>query len=752
MATFSSKATDIPSTAQLRDWHRQADYKLVLEAEKAHGQHFDNEQKLLHALSLVMSGNPDQGLPLLNPLRDSAPGNDAWASDLALASLFCGDPEGAATSLLSLTAQDSATAVDLSRLAAVRLAQVRLEDAAALYREATQREPGRAYWHSNLATVLMRLQQWEDALEEFEAALRITPDLEQALNGKRELLLALERGDELISELEQELAAEPQNDRRRRQLARALFRNGRVTDALGCLREGLEDASDLLVLRDSDPAGFPQKQAAQTRLRLAMADMWMQRSAYRRAYAVLENARSFQSDTQAELDSRAIACLIEMQQLELAEQRLADLEQENIGPLAAGLLRGQILTEQEAYSEAESLLRALLANYPGHAGLLCQLGQCLLWTGKLDEAAECFQTAARLQPMALAQLSRTRRWPEDEATLTRMASIADNPLVPEHARISMSFALADSYDRLDQTDTAWHYLATANQLTASQLQYQPAQFQQWVDRNMQTFTQEFFEQMKPVRPAHRQIVFVVGMPRSGTTLVEQILSAHPDVFGAGELDLVPTLTRLLKKVLHSEQHYPECAKELTPTLREEAARYLLHGLDLHDTAHPVIVDKMPHNFVNLGLIASAMPNARVVWVCRDPRDVALSNFQQNFKARHGGMGFAFDLEHLAAQINDQQRIMQHWQKILPLPLLTLRYEALVQQQEEESRRLLAFLDLPWDDAVLRFSEVDRAVRTASAAQVRESMYQSAQGKWRRYESQLQPLVKGLSKATLEGYD
>jgi tetratricopeptide (TPR) repeat protein len=733
----------------LRDWHRQSEYQRVIDAVDKLAGSANPEQRLLQALALVMAGDSSRGLPLLQQARLTTPDNHDWASDRALADLIAGDPEAASATLGRLVAEANATAVDLARLAAVRLGQEQLDAAAALYREATQREPGRPHWHSNLAAVLVRLQRWEEALEEFEVALRLSPDLEQAQAGRRDLLLALERGDEIVDELEQSLASDPEDAHRRLQLARALFRQNRFTDALRCLRDGLESAEALLDQREAD--GYQHRVATQTQLRTALADIWTQRGAHRRALAALESARGLQETPRLDLDCRAVSCLLEMRRYDEAERRLDRLCEDNAAALPVALLRAQCLSEQEQHREAEQLLKELLATYPGHAGLLCQLGQSLLWTGRLDEAADCFLQASRIQPMALAQLTRTRRFPEDEASLARMAGVATNPLIPDSARASMGFALAEAYDRLGRIDDAARCLLEANRLSARQINYQPQRFHTYVNRTMRVFDERLFRAQTPIRDANRKVVLVVGMPRSGTTLVEQILSAHPDVYGAGELDLLPNLGRLMPRVLHSEHPYPECARELTATLREEAARHLLYGLALHDQDHPVIVDKLPHNFVNLGLVASVLPGARIVCVSRDPRDVGLSNFQQNFKARMGGMGYAFDLAHIAAQLNDHHRLMQHWRRVLPTRLYELRYEDLVRDQAGQTRRLLDYLELDWDDAVLRFDTVDRPVRTASVAQVRETIYASACGKWRRYESMLAPMLEALEASTLSDY-
>jgi hypothetical protein len=315
----------------------------------------------------------------------------------------------------------------------------------------------------------------------------------------------------------------------------------------------------------------------------------------------------------------------------------------------------------------------------------------------------------------------------------------------------MAFALSELHGSQRDFEPAAHYLKLANQLSGKDLNYRPQRFHAWIQSHIKVFDEDYFERLEAVRGARRETIFVVGMPRSGTTLVEQILAAHPAVFGAGELDLLPNLVRLMPGVLDSSLSYPQCMRELTPELREQAAQYYLHGLDQYDTEHPAVVDKMPHNFVNLGLIASILPAARIIHVRRDPRDVALSNYQQNFKARHGGMGFAFDLEHIAEQINDYYRIMAHWQAVLPLPVLDIRYEDLVADQAQTTRAMLDFLSLDWDDTVMAFENVERAVRTASVSQVREPLYSSSSGKWRSYQALLEPLLAALDEATLEGW-
>lgn len=239
------------------------------------------------------------------------------------------------------------------------------------------------------------------------------------------------------------------------------------------------------------------------------------------------------------------------------------------------------------------------------------------------------------------------------------------------------------------------------------------------------------------------------MPRSGTSLTEQIFTAHSQVFGAGELDLLPVLGRLMPRAIKSKRPFPGIMLEMTPKLREEAARYYLYGLKQYDEERPYVVGKMSHNFMNLGLIASILPRAKIIHVRRDARDVGLSNYQQNFKARHGGMGYAFDLEHIARQLNDYHRMMQHWRKVLPARIFEFDYEELVENQQAVTAELFAFVGIEMEEDAQPFYEVERAVRTASVSQARRPMYTSSRQKWRRYEAHLAPLIDNLNPELLQ---
>jgi hypothetical protein len=217
------------------------------------------------------------------------------------------------------------------------------------------------------------------------------------------------------------------------------------------------------------------------------------------------------------------------------------------------------------------------------------------------------------------------------------------------------------------------------------------------------------------------------------------------VVGAGELSTVNRITRLMPKVIRQRIAYPAAMRYLTDRNLRSAAEYYLEEIAKLDDAAGRVVDKLPHNFDHVGLIALMFPNARIIHLKRDPRDVAVSNYFQNYATARGLMGFAYDLADIGHMLNDHDRIMAHWHKILPERIYELEYERLVSDPETEVARLLEHCGLDWDDSVMRFYETERPVKTASVRQVREGFYTTSTEKWRRYEGHLGPLEDVLAE-------
>ena len=237
-------------------------------------------------------------------------------------------------------------------------------------------------------------------------------------------------------------------------------------------------------------------------------------------------------------------------------------------------------------------------------------------------------------------------------------------------------------------------------------------------------------------------IFIVGMPRSGTSLLEQILASHRDVFGAGEL---LDFQRLALELVKGQ--YPEGIVSISPRKIAALATRYVDVLNERNASAPRVTDKLPANFLYIGLIYAAFPQARVIHCVRDPLDTCLSCYRKAFASAHG---FAYDLRELGRYYRAYAGLMAHWQRLFPERMFELRYEAVIREPESTIRRLIQYCGLDWDEACMRFYETERPVQTASAAQVRRPLYTDSIGAWRRYADHLQPLRTALAAAPAAG--
>ncbi|HZW08942.1 MAG TPA: sulfotransferase [Phycisphaerales bacterium] len=423
---------------------------------------------------------------------------------------------------------------------------------------------------------------------------------------------------------------------------------------------------------------------------------------------------------------------------------------------------------------AEAVLRDLLTVQPHHIEGLDTLGAALEHENRLPEAGEVFRRVLGLAPdngSALAGLARVLqsegKKPEARALLGRAlgaervpavvistyaslcstpeerraciaaarASIADARTTAQD-RAGLHFAVARLLDAEGDPDGAFEAYRAANDLYPKL--YDPAQKRLYTDHIIQTFSAPAIKSMPRAMTDSRRPIFILGMPRSGTTLVEQILGAHPDVHPAGELQEMRRIWREL--VGRLGRGVVTGLSRLTQADVDTAAQRYLDHLASLDAHAPRATDKMPHNFEQLGLINLLFPNARVVHCMRNPVDTCVSCYTVQLSMAHP---YSTDLAHLGHAYAEYHRLMRHWRAALDIPMLDVVYEDVVADIDTLARRIVDFAGLPWDDACLRFYEARRAVTTASYDQVRKPIYTSSVGRWRRHERQLQPLIAAL---------
>ncbi|RUV23288.1 sulfotransferase family protein [Mesorhizobium sp. M7A.F.Ca.MR.245.00.0.0] len=403
----------------------------------------------------------------------------------------------------------------------------------------------------------------------------------------------------------------------------------------------------------------------------------------------------------------------------------------------------ETLQEAGRLDEALAVFREALAIRPKDADLLHGLGVGLMEKGKLDEAADLFRQALAINPaMATAwlMLTQVKRQKERDSELGGME--AQHAKAPQDslARMQLSFGLGKANDDLRDYGRAFDYFAEGNAIRRKGINYDQARTRAEFEAMKATFDAGFFEKHRPSSISDDTPIFIVGMPRSGTTLVEQIIASHPEVYGAGELSI-------LKKAVGRQfpatmpGGFPWGVSDMGDADFAEAGQAYLDMLHARYPNMRHVTDKMPGNFLLVGFIHMMMPKARIIHCARDAAATCLSIYKVHF--RGDSHRYGYDLGELADFHNLYTDIMRHWHTVLPGVVHDVRYEDFVADQDGQTRALIAHLGLPWDDAALSFHETDRPVRTASAAQVRQPMYQGSVDLWKRYGDRLKPLLDKL---------
>ncbi len=408
---------------------------------------------------------------------------------------------------------------------------------------------------------------------------------------------------------------------------------------------------------------------------------------------------------------------------------------------------GNAFLELGQSEQALASFRMALVGDPRNKILHVSMGKLFMDRGEREEAATCYRAALEIDPALAAAhlgLSLVESGAPESGRIEVLRAL-DRPEMPINDRVDLHFALAETLRRDERHEEAMAEYVVANGLR-EQITNGPYDLETHVretSARMENLDREFFAQRAGWGDSTERPVFIVGMPRSGTTLVESILGSHPDCYAAGELKLLGGI-RMKVEGLKDRPDYldmlPERWRALTADHAAAAAQHYLGGLEQQSPDAARVTDKMPHNFKSLWLIALMFPNARVIHCRRDPRDTCVSIFTQVFRSGHA---YKNDLRTLGLYYRQYERLMAHWAQALPTPPLDVRYEDLIADQEGVSRRLLAHCGLDWDERCLEFHRQDRSVLTASSLQVKRKVYGSSVGRWKRYGAQLEPLLEAL---------
>ncbi len=405
--------------------------------------------------------------------------------------------------------------------------------------------------------------------------------------------------------------------------------------------------------------------------------------------------------------------------------------------------RAQLAYELRDLETAQNLYSELAQTFPNDLDIQNDLAQVLASLGQEAEAQALLRNLTEREPLfgqPWLNVARAKRYedPQDAEIQRMRAALKRRQLQPSQAAY-LHFALGKALDDCRAFDDAFTHYQKANAICRDQLAFDSNALEAHIDRLIDAFTPELMSQLKGQGNPSTTPLMIVGMPRSGTTLLEQVLCAHPDVETAGELRTLAQSARRLTEA--GEKPWPECIAKIAPDLFADQAQVYLEVLTARSGAARKVIDKMPQNFLHLGLAVLLFPKAVFVHCVRDPLDTCLSNFFQVFPA---GIDFAYDLADLGHYFRSYQRLMTHWQALLGAQLVTVSYEELVSEPQKVLRPLLETLGLEWNDACLSHQETVGRVDTLSLYQVRNPLNTGSTERWRNYERHLAPLRAALA--------
>lgn len=413
-------------------------------------------------------------------------------------------------------------------------------------------------------------------------------------------------------------------------------------------------------------------------------------------------------------------------------------------PVMLGNL-GSVYLRVNAHERALSVFRKAAQLTPAHFRARFNLALSLTFTGDITAAERELETCLRLHPQfwhGHAMLSHVRKQTAERNHIERLERLAQSSGLPADGTFHLHAALGKEYEDLGDHRKAFDHLSRGKAAIHGTLRYDPGRMRSLVDALVALpDKQANIQGCRSGEP-----IFIVGMPRTGTTLVERIISSHPEVYAAGELENFGLSLKKLAGVSPASSLDPTWMETADAVDRAALGSQYLASTRPMTALKPRFIDKLPHNFLYLGWIAEALPHARIICLRRDPMDTCLSNFREPFNPGSPNHQYAFDLHDIGDYYIQFDRLMAHWKSRYPERILEIDYEAIVSEQEASSRRLLAHCDLPWNDRCLHFERNTAASATASSTQVRSPIYATSVKRWRRYAELLEPLRQQLESA------
>ena len=612
----------------------------------------------------------------------------------------------------------------LYNLGRALVGQGKLEKAVQVYHQALGINSDDADVHYNLGKVLTEQGKLEEAIQSYAKALEINPDLTAVYNNLGPVLQKQGRLEEAVQVYHRALEISPDDASTHNNLGNALKQQGRLERAIQAYHRATEINPDYV--------------KAYNNLGLALQKQGELEEAVQAYHRALEI-----SSNDANIYNNLGNVLQEQGKLELSIQAYRFATEINPNYPQAYNNLGNIFRQQDRSEEAIQAYQQAIGIDAGYAEAHGNLGNLLRELGRLEPAIQAYRKVLSINPDTVAthyMLAKTKEHGSYDHEVCAMEALLENPSITNLEKVDLYFALGKAFEDLTMYERAFNFFSIGNKTIRGTIEYDISQDEDFFKRLMNTFSKPFLDRHSGCGFDDDTPIFILGMPRSGTSLVEQILSSHNKVYGAGELyDLQQAILTSNPKIAY--HRFPDHLDQLD---WNEFAQFGINYVKrLREYSHHAyhITDKIPANFLYIGMIKLILPNARVIHCQRNPIDTCLSCFKNRFALGHR---FSYNLQELGKYYQLYKQLMSHWNDVLPDYIFHFQYEDLIADQEKQTRLLLEYCGLEWEESCLLFHQTERLVRTMSSLQVRRPLYSDSVGLWRKYEGQLQPLISMLT--------
>jgi len=603
---------------------------------------------------------------------------------------------------------------------------------------------------------LLKLGRFDEVNARIDRALSIFPEFARAHEVRGELLLAEGQLPAAAEAFEQTLKLDPKRQQARMKLGQVFMQLGRVEEARALKGEFMEfsqDNKDIARAAGLEKEGKPDEAEKLYRQILTRdpdnvsamrlwARLGIQQKQYPDAEALLTQAvKKAPNFSQAWAD--LVTVQYEQEKFEDAiksAKRLIELE-----PRVPNghLLMASACASAGRHRDALGSFDNALEIAPDHVGALCGKGHVYRTIGDQDGAIAAFRRSIKANPLIAEPywgLANLKTFRFEDSEVDDMLKLVGDERIPPEGQVQLNNALGLEFDGRKEYGRAFEFIDRGNKMRRERESYDRVENQLQIDNLIETFTQQFLEDNSGHGDPEPAPIFIVGLPRSGSTLIEQILSCHSTVEGTHELRDLALTIRSITKMCGRGAPYPKIVTNIDENGFKCLGSEYIERTRRHRSGRLFFTDKNPNNYLHAGLLHLILPNAKIINARRHPLDSCFGSYKQLFAK---GQPFTYDLVELGEYYLQYQRLMDHWHEVLPGKVLDVQYKEVVADLEGQVRRILEYCELEWEESCLRFHESTRAVKTASSEQVRLPIYSSAVNYWRHYEQQLDTLIEVL---------